>query len=1137
MNMFSSMLRKVSAGAFGQPTISPIAHAVKDEVGRSMASGMRSQDIAAVVSERHVAGLSDEKAAAELYTGLLLFEPADLSEWSTLAAIYADVLAVFTDKLYNCERNWDLSEDDYLNTLSVATALAPKLFLGGRRATWFLTPLVERAVATGKPKLINAVGELVDAGYRSQAEHATLLHDDLAKWFRASGLPRTAIAALGDRDDLTGRLMDERRAIIQPAPEPLGEAIEAVFESEVQFFQLAKGHCPKVDAVIDAPPAERGAALGYLLDVVMDGDKVRSFQHLGRKNGRWAHDCGMHDGPMVFLDALAAFIARFTHTLEDRDAVHAKLAKLLHAKEGHAYYAPYRTTLRELLKTVKAYPQGQTVAAMRQLVQMAAFAGWRDPLEQALGEVSAPGAAPALQPIELPLWKIGEYRATENFTAHYANLFEPRLYCDPHDAFIAKMIELYRALYSAQEAGADEEALMDRFEAELSRLDLPSGFDRENICCWHEAVSLVSLASHLYLYRETLRPLAEEHREVMKGLGALTAKLSKGAAPSASWMKAAKAVFERLPAQDWLKHVQAITAHEAPTRTQFGVYGEAQIRTLLYIASFLPASEIGPVLVRYALKRCYVTDPGIGMRSEKLGNACVWALARLPDAEGIPYLARVLARTKYPKIRKRIDKDLNEAAKKAGISRADLDEATVPTHDLDRDGKRSVPFENGSVTLVAQGGQARIEWANADGQSVKAPTKAMKQEKDLIKQVRAELKELQADLSIQPQRLQRLYLQNRRWSVDQWRERYSEHPLLRGFARRLIWWVEREGHASVAALPDAQGDTLCTLNGEPVALEGALISLWHPLHSDVATIKAWRERLEALAITQPFAQAFREVYALTDAERQSATYTNRWAAHILKQHQAMTLARVNGWTVTARMWVDQPNNEPWHLYMPERNLVAEYWVEGAGGDDPETTESLAYSYINTDRVTFFRAPEGANDSAQGPATGDPLALDQIPPIVFSEVMRTCDLLTAVASIAADDQWLDRGGEAAHPNQWDRDADRYWREANTADLVASGQNRRAMLERIIPRLAIADQLTLDDNSLIVQGTRHTYRIHLGSGACSRDGRHICIVPKTASAKNQVWLPFEGDRTLSIILSKAVMLAADDKITDPVILAQF
>jgi len=35
------------------------------------------------------------------------------------------------------------------------------------------------------------------------------------------------------------------------------------------------------------------------------------------------------------------------------------------------------------------------------------------------------------------------------------------------------------------------------------------------------------------------------------------------------------------------------------------------------------------------------------------------------------------------------------------------------------------------------------------------------------------------------------------------------------------------------------------------------------------------------------------------------------------------------------MWVDAPNNEPWHLVIPAYNLAADYWVQGAGGEDPE----------------------------------------------------------------------------------------------------------------------------------------------------------------------------------------------------------
>jgi hypothetical protein len=47
-----------------------------------------------------------------------------------------------------------------------------------------------------------------------------------------------------------------------------------------------------------------------------------------------------------------------------------------------------------------------------------------------------------------------------------------------------------------------------------------------------------------------------------------------------------------------------------------------------------------------------------------------------------------------------------------------------------------------------------------------------------------------------------------------------------------------------------------------------------------------------------------------------------------------------------------------------------------------------------------------------------------------------------------------------------------------------------------------------------------------------------VPGRASdvAEDKVFLPFEGDRTLSIILSKALLLADDDKITDASITRQ-
>jgi hypothetical protein len=57
--------------------------------------------------------------------------------------------------------------------------------------------------------------------------------------------------------------------------------------------------------------------------------------------------------------------------------------------------------------------------------------------------------------------------------------------------------------------------------------------------------------------------------------------------------------------------------------------------------------------------------------------------------------------------------------------------------------------------------------------------------------------------------------------------------------------------------------------------------------------------------------------------------------------------------------------------------------------------------------------------------------------------------------------------------------------------------------------------------------------------SPNDQYLCIVPgrgSTNKSAESVFLPFEGDNTLSIILSKAFLLAEDKKITDPTITSQ-
>lgn len=124
-------------------------------------------------------------------------------------------------------------------------------------------------------------------------------------------------------------------------------------------------------------------------------------------------------------------------------------------------------------------------------------------------------------------------------------------------------------------------------------------------------------------------------------------------------------------------------------------------------------------------------------------------------------------------------------------------------------------------------------------------------------------------------------------------------------------------------------------------------------------------------------------------------------------------------------------------------------------------------------------------------------LTDVPPLVLSELLRDADLTVGVGSLGLDQQ------------------------------ATAGQ------------LKIADRAELTDRFLRVRGQLRTYRIHLGSGniLMEPNDAYLCIVPGHDRSAPSVFLPFEEDGgMLSVILSKAFLLADDTTISDPSITRQ-
>jgi hypothetical protein len=504
-----------------------------------------------------------------------------------------------------------------------------------------------------------------------------------------------------------------------------------------------------------------------------------------------------------------------------------------------------------------------------------------------------------------------------------------------------------------------------------------------------------------------------------------------------------------------------------------------------------------------------------------VGNACIYALGNMLQSGGVTQLAILKVKVKSGTTQKLLERELTRAAERLGMAREEVEELAVPAHGLDEVGRRREPLGDFTAELTVRDTRSiDLCWIKPDGKAQKSVPAAVKRDHaDALKQLKADVKEIEKMLPVQRERIDGLFLQQRSWPLAAWRERYLDHPLVGAIARRIIWRFQHPAGTSEGIWCDGR---LVGRDDRPLELgDGTNVELWHPIDRPPENVLAWRDWLERHEVQQPFKQAHREIYLLTDAERETNVYSNRFAAHVLKQSQFRALARTRGWTAEFLGPWDGSDVGSATRPLPSWALAAEFCFTPAGED---FAESAGFLYVSTDQVRFRRLEEGKMSE-------QPIPLADVPPLVLSEVMRDVDLFVGVASVAADPSWSDGG-----PDDVYRD---YWQNASFGGLSTPAQTRRDVLERLIPRLAIADRCTLGDRFLVVRGDLRTYKIHLGSSniLMAPNDEYLCIVPDhTRKSTERVFLPFEGDPTLSLILSKAFLLADDAKITDQTIVSQ-
>jgi len=237
-------------------------------------------------------------------------------------------------------------------------------------------------------------------------------------------------------------------------------------------------------------------------------------------------------------------------------------------------------------------------------------------------------------------------------------------------------------------------------------------------------------------------------------------------------------------------------------------------------------------------------------------------------------------------------------------------------------------------------------------------------------------------------------------------------------------------------------------------------------------------------LKQPFKQVFRELYVKTVDEK-GRDKSLRYAGHQVQPTKTVALLKTRRWIIDGQEGLEK-------VYYKENIIAKIYaladWFSPADIEAP-TLEEVQFF----DRKIF-----------------KPILIDDVPDLVFTEVMRDIDLVVSVAHIGDVDP------EASH---------------STIEM------RKAIVE-FNCKLFKLKNVKFSENHVLIKGERAEYSIHLGSGLVhQKAGSAINVLPVHSQHRGRVFLPFiDDDPKTAEIMAKVILFAQDEKIKDVFILEQ-
>ncbi|MCR5610082.1 MAG: DUF4132 domain-containing protein, partial [Lachnospiraceae bacterium] len=313
-----------------------------------------------------------------------------------------------------------------------------------------------------------------------------------------------------------------------------------------------------------------------------------------------------------------------------------------------------------------------------------------------------------------------------------------------------------------------------------------------------------------------------------------------------------------------------------------------------------------------------------------------------------------------------------------------------------------------------------------------------------------------------------------------------ENPVTKAIVENIVF-VNADGKF-ISGLIDDKGIRDC--NGKVTKVSSdRLLRVAHPY--DLYSNGLWSEYQNMIleicnseGRKQPFRQVFRELYVKLKEELDKDKSLMFSGNQIQAQRTVGALKN--------RRWVADYEDGLQKIYYKD-NIIATIYAEADWFSPADIEAPVLEGVYFADRKSYKY-----------------LKIEEVPDIIYSEIMRDVDLAVSVAHAGGVDP------ETSH---------------STVEM------RRVILEFNLQLFGIKN-VHCEKNHAFIDGKHGKYTIHLGSGVIHKQGGHqINVLSVSSGKKSKIFLPFiDEDPKTAEIMTKVLTFANDDKIKDPFIMEQ-